>query len=107
MIPNLAQQVCMAASVRQPAAEQEAQDPRTGPLQEDILSALRECPAGLTTNELASRLCVSHQNIDCSLRGLLRREAITRAKGRRKATHRNQIKKVWVYRITPAGERQP
>lgn len=99
MIPNLAQQLSTAAAVHRPAPIQEAQDPRIGPLQEDILAALHECPAGLTTNELASRLCVSHQNVDCSLRGLLRREAVTRTKGRRKATHRNQIKKVWVYRI--------
>lgn len=99
MIPNLAQQACSAAARQKSAELAEASDDRAGPLQQDILAILHAHPAGRTSSELAEALEVIRQNIDCSLRGLMRRGTVVRIDGYRDSTHRKGVTRVGIYRI--------
>lgn len=106
MLPSLAQIACSAAAFQR-AAHQHDDDPRTGPLQLEIIAVLHAHPAGLATAELEALTGCSRQLLNGCLRGICRRERIERIKGQRQATHRNQIKNVWVYRIKPTEEVTP
>lgn len=106
MLPSLAQ-IASSAAASQRDIGLHDDDPRTGPLQLEIIALLHGNAAGLTSGEIENLIGSSRQNIDCSLRGLDRRGKIERVKGKRRATHRNQIKKVWVYRIKITDEATP